>query len=235
MDIRVPCFACVASQPNATPQLFAVDLDDDDLIWLTGRCDQGHDLRTLLQNERFELIFDEGLLAFGRGFRREAVLDFAAGWERLMEFYVKASMMERGSRYEQILTGWSMVSRQSERQLGWFLGAHLAAEQADLPALSDEAVRLRNRVAHGGHFPDREEAETCMDEIWRKSLDLRDLVCAKYGKGMDALLQCRIRSRKHFGTPVMLGPSMIGLRHLPLPHRSLDEALSEVAKYYRLL
>jgi hypothetical protein len=55
-------------------------------------------------------------------------------------------------------SAWKPLSKQSERQLGAFIAAHLTLLSAPPPMLANKQVEFRNRVIHHGYIPTNDEA-----------------------------------------------------------------------------
>jgi hypothetical protein len=121
-------------------------------------CTRGHEGVAILQQDRFQLLFQIGIHALVDGYPREAVADFTASLERFYEFYFKLtcrlSDIDRGAEERT----WSLVSRQSERQLGLFLASYLSLNGTPGPMLSNRQIEFRNDIIHKGRIPTHEEA-----------------------------------------------------------------------------
>ena len=124
------------------------------------RCERGHNARVRLQNLRFELLFEMGVYALHDGYTREAVSSCAAALERFYEFYVAVATEAFNVAPEELAGAWKAVSRQSERQLGMFVAAHLILTGRAPELLNpNRDVRFRNCVVHQGYVPQHHEAE----------------------------------------------------------------------------
>lgn len=77
-----------------------MELRVEDLAWFAlltptdnGRyvytCNQGHTRTSVLQQDRFQLLFQIGIHAIVDGYPREAVADFASSLERFFEFFYR--------------------------------------------------------------------------------------------------------------------------------------------------
>ena len=113
-----------------------------------------------LRNLRFELLFEMGVYALHDGYTREAVSSCAAALERFYEFYVAVTAEASNVGPEELALAWKAVSRQSERQLGMFVAAHLILTGSAPELLNPNShVRFRNSVVHQGYVPEHHEAE----------------------------------------------------------------------------
>lgn len=153
--------------PFRCPECAAVshpEYRDDGIHRLRCRC--GQEYCVFLRKHRFEMLFDIGARALLDGYGREAVANFAASFERLLEFYLQATTLSHLShlmpleqaeaKWEQ---NWKLMSAQSERQMGAFMAAWLL-HQGEAPAFllpKPLRVQFRNRVIHQGYLPAREE------------------------------------------------------------------------------
>ncbi len=69
-----------------------VELRDDGRYEFT--CENGHTTVTVLQEQKFEVLFDLGAHAILDGYYREAVASFTSSLERFYEFFIKAALFE---------------------------------------------------------------------------------------------------------------------------------------------
>jgi hypothetical protein len=117
-------------------------------------CPQEHKNAIILQEEKFELLFESAANAILDGYYREAVSSIASGLERFYEFFINIIIENNGinnSLFEKI---WKLVKNQSERQLGAFLLTYLYHYNKFPPVLHDSQICFRNKVIHNGFFPD---------------------------------------------------------------------------------
>ena len=133
-----------------------VELRDDGRYEFT--CEQGHTTITVVQEQKFEVLFDLGAYAILDGYYREAVASFTSSLERFYEFFVKAYLFESGLSKEIFDKAWKNVSQQSERQLGAFIFMYCRAFSDSPDLLHQNQIKLRNDVIHKGKIPTRDEA-----------------------------------------------------------------------------
>ena len=161
VNLFCPYCALEASQrkdPDFAIPVPIVRLRDDGVYPV--RCGRGHDARVRLRNLRFELLFEMGVYALHDGYTREAVSSCAAALERFYEFYVAVTAEASNVGPEELALAWKAVSRQSERQLGMFVAAHLILTGSAPELLNPNShVRFRNSVVHQGYVPEHHEAE----------------------------------------------------------------------------
>jgi hypothetical protein len=130
------------------------------------RCAAGHVSTVIVDNVKFELLFEMGLNALVDGYPREAVSSFASALERFYEFYWHVVSNVYSMPLDQIDSAWKMVGKQSERQLGMFITAALLLTKQCPPLLNpNRDVKFRNEVIHGGYIPTVEEATAFGDVV----------------------------------------------------------------------
>ena len=86
-------------------------------------CGKGHMSTVLLDNVKFELLFEMGLNAILDGYPREAVSSFTSALERFYEFYWRVVMEHAGIQKDQANASWKRLSKFSERQVGAYVTA----------------------------------------------------------------------------------------------------------------
>jgi len=138
------------------PNLYVADFQEPGIYLVT--CDKGHRVAYCLQQQRFEVLFEAGLVAVADGYYREAVSSFATSLERFWEFFSSVITSDRGISEENWASTWKMIQNQSERQLGAFVMAHLLHLGTVPTGLTEKEVAFRNSVIHKGHIPQRSEA-----------------------------------------------------------------------------
>ncbi len=62
----------------------------------TFTCENGHKQTVLLQQQKFEMLFEVGANAILDGYYREAVSSFASSLERAYQFFSTVCLIERG-------------------------------------------------------------------------------------------------------------------------------------------
>ncbi|WP_198557011.1 hypothetical protein [Enterovibrio nigricans] len=121
-------------------------------------CPKGHSSVTLLQQQKFEILFDIGAYAILDGYYREAVSSFTSSLERFYEFFIKVVCISKNIDWDKTQDAWKEVSNQSERQLGAFIFLHLQETGKKPTLLSNNKVKFRNEVIHKGKIPSKEQA-----------------------------------------------------------------------------
>lgn len=128
-------------------------------------CPRGHTFITILQEQKYEVLFEIGINAILDGYYREAVASFAAALERFYEFAVKVVLEEGAVDHADVLATWKLVTNQSERQLGAFIFLWLNRFRKIPDLLPKKSVEFRNEVIHKGRIPTREEAHAFGDAV----------------------------------------------------------------------
>jgi hypothetical protein len=121
-------------------------------------CPNGHEIKIVLQQQKFEILFEIGAYAILDGYYREAISSFSASLERFNEFAVRVLLRERALSVHVINEAWKKVAIQSERQLGAFLFLWINSAQKMPALMPDNDVMFRNSVIHKGQIPTKEQA-----------------------------------------------------------------------------
>jgi hypothetical protein len=136
-------------------ELVFLELQDEHVYRF--RCERGHETQIWLQNDRYDLIFHSACLAFLDGYHREAVFGLSVSLERFLEFCIEVLSTHIGIPADAFAKSWQLVSRQSERQLGMFVGMWLAHIRQAPRLLPSKWAEFRNGVVHSGRLPSRAE------------------------------------------------------------------------------
>jgi len=143
-----------------------VELQDNGLYSAT--CSNGHKTLTILQEQKFEILFDFGALALLDGYPREAVTSMAAALERFYEFYISVICIKNNIDITNLKKTWKHVASQSERQFGAYLFTFLIDHKGSEPPIIDNRKpsftdiskkntknwkEFRNAVVHKGYIP----------------------------------------------------------------------------------
>jgi hypothetical protein len=149
-------------------------------------CKQGHLCVMQVQNPRFEVIFESGILAIRDGYFREAVFDFAIALERFYQYSISYFLCRKvlGTAYDYLTDNlfdeyeamWDAMSKQSERQIGAFYSLFFSEFDKPCPIFSShwlktcagielkvdnkkvDPIYFRNIVVHQGYTPTKEQA-----------------------------------------------------------------------------
>lgn len=72
MKLRIPtCMQCFQEQGYPREETMFVEIRDDGLYSVT--CEKNHTTFTVLQQQKFEVLFDIGIMALLDGYPREAI------------------------------------------------------------------------------------------------------------------------------------------------------------------
>lgn len=154
---------CMAEQGHPSNELHFFEFKDDGNYEIY--CNQGHRSITVLQQQKYEILFEIGANAIIDGYYREAVSSFMSSLERFYEFCLRVICEKRGIQANVVSAGWKEVSILSERQLGAFIFLWIS-EFGEVPKiLSKKNTAFRNKVIHGGKIPTRAEAVDYGEEI----------------------------------------------------------------------
>jgi hypothetical protein len=156
MKLPMACMQCFREKGKPSEEFSFVEFRDDGRYEFT--CTNGHRTTTILQQQKFEILFDIGAYAILDGYYREAVSSFTSSIERFYEFYIKVIAIEKGIDKDTFMASWKMVSKKSERQLGAFIFLYTLEHGKPPNLLSNANVEVRNDVIHKGKIPTKAEA-----------------------------------------------------------------------------
>lgn len=158
MKLPLICSVCIKDERNISayePQLYNVEVNDSGILKI--KCFKGHITYAVLQNEKFELLFDMGIYAFQDGYNRESISSFAAALERFYEYSIRLFCLINNVDEEKFETSWKNIASQSERQYGAYCFLYLQTMGSPINVFSNRYLKLRNRVIHSGYIPDNVE------------------------------------------------------------------------------
>jgi hypothetical protein len=163
-------------RPLNSSDWYLADLEEDNAY--IEKCRHGHTMRMSVQNVRYELLYESGIVAMLVGFHREAVSSIASALERFYEFAVEVFCIRAGVDPAAATSAWKLVAKQSERQLGAFL--YLFLVNMRRPFLEgggagayEKRTKFRNGVIHEGKFPSRVETEDYAKFVFELIRDTR--------------------------------------------------------------
>lgn len=134
-----------------------VEINDQNIYDL--KCSKGHYISTIeLQNQKFELLFDNAAMALSDGYTKEAVSTLTSSLERFIEFYFKVIAISKKIEIDEFIKTWNLISKQSERQLGAFYMLQLIEYKETKFTFKNNWVEFRNDVIHKGYIPSSKEA-----------------------------------------------------------------------------
>lgn len=156
MRLVIPCMMCLQELGRPSGEFARVEFKDDGCYEIT--CSSGHTAVTVLQQQKFEVLFDIGANAILDGYYREAVSSFTSSLERFYEFAVRILLEKFTGSDELFQVAWRTVSSQSERQLGAFIFLWAAQFKEAASLLPQGVITFRNEVIHKGKIPSKDEA-----------------------------------------------------------------------------
>jgi polyhydroxyalkanoate synthesis regulator phasin len=198
MKLLISCMKCLEEFGRPTGELSHVEFRDDGRYEFV--CTFGHETVTVLQQQKFEVLFDIGAHAILDGYYREAVTSFASSLERFYEFSIRVIIESAGVSDDSFKKSWEQVN-QSERQLGAFIFLWLQAFGEAAKLLSTKQVKFRNDVVHNGKIPSKEEA-------------------IKYGEAILAVIRPKIKVLKQKYPEVI---QKVTFKHLRNSRKPSDE------------
>jgi hypothetical protein len=161
MKLMISCSECnktvVESPEDARKSISLVEYNNDGVFKTI--CPRGHETTTVLQQLRYETLFEIGAHAIIDGYYREAVTSFSSSLERFYEFCVQVLMAANKVPDDLVSEVWkTKVSKFSERQLGAFIFLWTNAFKKVPETLSINKTKFRNEVVHQGKIPTKEQA-----------------------------------------------------------------------------
>lgn len=156
MKLPLTCMQCMIKNGKPSEELALIEFRDDGRYEFT--CVNGHRTTTILQQQKFEILFDIGAHAILDGYYREAVSSFTSSLEQFYEFFVKVVLLNRKVNLENLEMTWKQIAKQSERQMGAFVITYLSEFGQAPIVLSNSKIQFRNDVIHRGKIPTRQQA-----------------------------------------------------------------------------
>lgn len=155
MKIPMTCMPCFMEQGHPSNEFQLLEFNDKGQYEIC--CSEGHKSVLILQQQKFEILYEIGANAIIDGYYREAVSSFTSSLERFYEFCLKVLCKKRKINSEVFIEGWKHVANQSERQLGAFLFLWISEFGRVPTLLSQNETSFRNGVIHKGKIPTRAE------------------------------------------------------------------------------
>ena len=164
MRILLSCMECAMERGPQNAVYARVPVNDDKYFEYV--CPNGHHNRFLVQEPRYEILFELGVNAIMDGYYREAVSSIAASLERSQEHMLRLFLKETGRTDAKIGKLFKRELKYTERQAGAF-AAIWVSRFGELPLTPDENtdVRLRNAAVHRGAIPSLEEVLQYSDRM----------------------------------------------------------------------
>ena len=236
MKLPVTCAKCMQEDIANAMITATVEFRDDGRYEIN--CPKGHSSITLLQQQKFEILFDIGAYAILDGYYREAVSSFTSSLERFYEFFIKVVCLSKEIDWDKTQEAWKEVSNQSERQLGAFIFLHLQETGNKPSLLSNSKVKFRNEVIHKGKIPNKEQALEYGQAVLDVIKPLLNLLKTDYSEAVgNATFRhlSNTRNSSDDGMPVatMCISTIISLSNGEPSHdqRDLEEALNQLRRW----
>lgn len=132
------------------------DLNDNRVFERT--CEKGHKTKLILQGDKYELLYEIGVMAITDGYYGEAILNFTSCLERFHEYCIRLFLYEKSINNDFVNLTWKYIDNSSERQLGAFFFLYLYCLNEKPDKFGDKYTSLRNKVTHKGYITSYEEA-----------------------------------------------------------------------------
>lgn len=189
MKFPITCMEC--QKENGIPSCEFKKLELTNEFYFPFTCSKGHKSITILQNERFEILFDFAYEAYINNYYRESVFNAASAIERFHEFFIKVITLKNLngiSNCSQIVDKtWKELSRQSERQLGAFYMIYLNEFKEVPEKIKGNNIEFRNKVVHKGFIPNKDETHRYLEFAYGYIQKLIRLLKENYSEYITAL------------------------------------------------
>lgn len=236
MKLPITCAQCMNEDISNAFPIGTVEFRDDGRYEV--RCPKGHLSVTLLQQQKFEILFDIGAYAILDGYYREAVSSFTSSLERFYEFFIKVVCLSKGIEWENVGVAWKEVSKQSERQLGAFVFTHLHEFGCKPQLMSNNRTNFRNEVIHKGRIPNRQESLDYGQEVLNVIRPLLKIIKEQYGEAASKITFHYMHGNRKpedsgMPTATMCLPTILSLSSGVESHdqRSLEQALNDLTDH----
>lgn len=252
MKLRINCMQCFQEQGHPSFEFQQVEIRDDGLYAST--CNQGHTTLTVIQQQKFEVLFDFGAMALIDGYPREAVTSIAAALERFYEFYISVTCLKHNIDINTFKATWKHVASQSERQFGAYLFSYLIDHKdAEAPVIDNEKPNLegvskgktrtwkefRNDVVHKGYIPSAAETLAYGNIVYLHLIALFEDLKSRSGDSIQKTTFHHIARANEAAGGIVVStmsiPTIVSLTRGEAPPESLEKALESLAEYKKWL
>lgn len=208
MKLYLPCIECQIERGIPSFEFTAIELNDKGYYELT--CSKGHNTIILLQNTKFEVLFEMGANAILDGHYREAISSFTASLERFYEYCIELFTYSNNIDETVYKNTWKLISNQSERQFGAFCCLYMLEfkEVAIDNKINEDLRKYRNKVIHQGYIPAKEEAIKYGDTIFNLINPMIKNLKQKYKEAIPKLGLKRLKEIHNNCSKDRLYPSM---------------------------
>ena len=189
MKIDLVCMKCLFG--NVDQQHKLAEFSNDGRYIL--ECPQGHISTIVVQESKYEILFEIATNAIIDGYYREAVATFAACIERFYEYAIYILLEEGKVERALVKKTWKLINVQSERQLGAFIFLWINHFKDSPEILNDTQIKFRNSGVHKGLIPTKDKAiefgNTALNIILPKLLKLQNKVTTSFNKNFSYEMQ----------------------------------------------
>lgn len=195
MKLPIPCIKCGLNGTHHSEITTIVEINDEGIYKI--QCKNDHTFFVILQQQKFEVLFQIGFNAINDGYYREAVSSFTSALERFYEFFIRTICLSKGIDQVSIDNSWRLMSSQSERQLGAFIFLHVLEMGIPPTLLNAKKIQFRNEVIHKGKIPTKEEAIEYGQEVLNLIRPLMIMLVNKHAEAVDKMLHLyQLNARK---------------------------------------
>lgn len=211
MEIQFMCFECLEKYPKLIqdkvdlssfpdPRDDSISIELNDAGIFSGKCNNGHEISLIIQNPKFEILFDLCIISLIDGYTRESVSGLIASYERFLEFSSLIFLRKLNPTSE--LNGLLFEKMKlSERQVGAFSALYVACLNEEPILLNNRASQFRNDVIHNGYIPTKEEVISFGNKILEVILPLMNRLKKEYTKEIREYTMESIMSKSKQITP----------------------------------
>ena len=204
-------------------------------------CPQGHKTFVMLQEEKFETLFQIGSHAISDGYYREAVSSFTSSLERFYEFCVQIFCKKHKIENEQIVGACKFYTKYSERQFGSFLFLYLI-EFKKLPfsvKTDNDWRNFRNDVIHNGRIPTKEKAIEYGDYVRKFILNTIIKLQKEYNNELMELISVNLQEKSkkninNYQLVIMCQGNIISLVNGEIEKSLTKDFISEIESMKKL-
>ena len=239
MKLYLNCMQCTSESKGVINYKKEVEYNEEGYYYF--ECSKGHKNFVVLQEEKFETLFQIGAHAIYDGYYREAVSSFTSSLERFYEFCVQIFCRKHNVPIEKITECAKFYNKSSERQFGSFLFLFLV-EFSDLPFTKqedDKWRKFRNNVIHNGQIPTKEEAIQYGDNVRKLIISIMIKLKEKHSKEITELItyNLRVRSKQNnnnCNVTTLCNPNIISLVNGNIEKDLEEDFISQIESMKKL-
>jgi hypothetical protein len=168
VNLPLACTTCALEGRRPIP-ITRMPVNDEGIYAFT--CEHGHHHVVILQEQKFEVLYELGARALLDGNPRDCVTAIAASVERFYEFYLNVMALKYAIEPQEFQQTWKLLSAQSERQFGAFVMTYSVSNRRSPVRLENKWAELRNNVIHKGYLPNADEAMGYAERIYNLLCD----------------------------------------------------------------